>query len=67
MKRLLIASFLVITSITIFALTNRSGEKTFCNNKKICCKKPVKPAAKPDNRTDYIFWQPVNRLMSIQY
>jgi hypothetical protein len=67
MKRLLIASFLVITSVTIFALTNRSAVRIDCSDKTICCKKPAKPTVAPDNGTDYIFWQPVNRLMSIQH
>jgi hypothetical protein len=63
MKRLLIATFLVISSITIFAIADQPG-KTSCANKKMCCKKkPATPAQ--DLKTDYIFWQPMNKLMFI--
>jgi hypothetical protein len=61
MKRLLIATFLVIVSVTIFAVTDKPAKVQECPKAKpACCLQ--KQQCTPE-KTDYIFWEPVNRLM----
>lgn len=63
MKRLLIATFLVICSITIFAIADQPARNN-CEKKKVCCKKN-RSVPSQDIKPDYIFWQPLNKLMFI--
>jgi hypothetical protein len=64
MKRLLIAGFLIITSITILAITSRPLKKEDCSQK-ICCMKKCKEEQSKSFKTDYIFWEPIGRLMIV--
>lgn len=61
MKRLLIAGFSIISIVTLAAVAGKQQTGEPCPEK-VCCKQAP---AKQEHRTDYIFWQPVNRLMTV--
>jgi hypothetical protein len=64
MKPLLPAIFLLITSATILGVTHKTIKKQECRQK-ICCMKKCNKMEKKNVRTDYIFWDPIGRLMMI--
>jgi hypothetical protein len=66
MKRLLIASFLIISSVSILALTQQPSKKTDCKQNICCIKKNSKPQ-ETGPKVDYIFWEPMQRLMMVTY
>jgi hypothetical protein len=64
MKRLLIAGFLVIISATILAVTSKPFGKHDCRQK-VCCMKKCSTNQNKNPQTDYIFWEPMGRLMMV--
>lgn len=66
MKRLLIATFLLVVSVTIYALSGKTKKAAECpKSQQTCCLKKQKPAPSQD-KPDHIFWEPVSRLMMIR-
>jgi len=71
MKRSLIALTLVIGSVGMLALANKGmqAKKQACPENVCCKQKPDAPAKAVErgSKTDFLFWEPVGRLMLVTH
>jgi hypothetical protein len=64
MKRFFIILFVAITSIAILGLAKTTSVKENCS-RNICCVKKCKKDQSKSPKTDYIFWEPIGRLIMV--